>query len=343
MAAEQPVLTIENHRMKKLEEMKQKGMPIVGYIPNGYMPEELVVASGAVPVALARGGDSAPVAAAASCLARFLDPYCRAQIGYYLLNEDPLYRIIDLLVVPVTDNHFRAIADSWDFFSDVDVYRLGVPHVKDDHGFAYYLESLNRLKSRLEQLTGTAITPPRLNDAIERANRIRSLFKLISLMRRSDCPPINGSAFIELIHHSFQSDWQTLPEHLKSITEQLQQKKPIAPKGVRLMLTGSTLASGDYRIIDLLEEAGASIVIEEFSEGLRPYWENVDFEDDPMRSIAKCYFSKRVPGAFFRGSAKERFAFLLKLISDFNVSGVVWYSLMYRDAYDSRDIFSVVF
>ena len=28
-----------------------------------------------------------------------------------------LYQMLDLLIVPVTDNHIRAIADSWDFRS----------------------------------------------------------------------------------------------------------------------------------------------------------------------------------------------------------------------------------
>ena len=100
------------------------------------------------------------------------------------------------------------------------------------------------------------------------------------------------------------------------------------------MLTGSTLALGDYNILDLLEEAGASIVIEEFSEGLRDYWQTVENDFNPVRALAKTYFTNKIPGAFFRGSATERFDYLLRLSSQFKVNGVVWYSLMYRDSYD---------
>ena len=45
--------------------------------------------------------------------------------------------------------------------------------------------------------------------------------------------------------------------------------------GPRIMLVGSTMAEGDDRVIELIEHNNASIVIEEFSEGIRHYWQKV--------------------------------------------------------------------
>jgi benzoyl-CoA reductase/2-hydroxyglutaryl-CoA dehydratase subunit BcrC/BadD/HgdB len=317
-----------------LRERKGRGEKIVGYIPNGYMPEELVHACGAVPLALARGGDPEPVAASTKCLARFLDPFCRAQIGYRLLKEEPAYQLIDILVVPMTDNHVRAIADSWNFYTDVEVFRFGVPHVKAEHGYTYYRESLNLLKERLENLTGNKITESKLREEIDTGNKIRGLIRRISLMRRAEHPPISGRDFIELCHNSFYTDRHETLVVLQSISERLKATKPSGPVKPRVLLAGSTLALGDSRVVDLLEEAGASIVMEEFSEGLKQYRQSVDTEGDPMQALADGYFSKRVPDAFFRGAAKERGDFLLKLARDFKVDGVVYYTLMYRDSYD---------
>ena len=100
-----------------------------------------------------------------------------------------------------------------------------------------------------------------------------------------------------------------------------------------LILTGSTLALGDYKVLDLLESAGASVVIEEFAEGIRHYWEQVEVGGDLMEALADRYFRKRVPPAWFRPS-RERMDFVIKLARDFKVDGVVWYSLMYRESYD---------
>jgi benzoyl-CoA reductase/2-hydroxyglutaryl-CoA dehydratase subunit BcrC/BadD/HgdB len=120
---------------------------------------------------------------------------------------------------------------------------------------------------------------------------------------------------------------------LESVVAEVREKEPPPLEGPRILLTGSTLAMGDDKILHLTEEAGASIVIEEFAEGVRHYWEDVTPNGDLPMSLADRYFRRRVPPAWFRPS-RERHAFLIKLAKDFNVDGVIWYQMMYRDSYD---------
>jgi len=56
------------------------------------------------------------------------------------------------------------------------------------------------------------------------------------------------------------------------------------------------------------------------------------------RPIELMRLKRRVPPAFFHGVIKNRFDYLLKLVKEFKVDGVVWYSLMYRDSYDRECI-----
>ena len=235
--------------------------------------------------------------------------------------------------MPVTDLNVRGIADSWDFFIDVEVFRLGVPHLKTEHCLEHYLGGLNLVKERLERLTGIKITEQRLSEEIVLSNRLRGLLKDISLLRKSENPPISGKEFIGLSHASLYADKQTMIDILQSLYEELKEKKTGDKRGPRILLTGSTLALGDNKVVELLEEVGASIVIEEFCEGLRDYWEAVDTDGDPIRALADCYFVKRLPSAFFRGVTRERFDFLTRLVADFKVNGIVWYSLLYRETY----------
>ena len=51
-----------------------------------------------------------------------------------------------------------------------------------------------------------------------------------------------------------------------------------------------------------------------------------------MGNLADCYFWQRVPPAWFRPNRK-RFDFLVHVAKDFNVAGVIWYHLMYRESY----------
>lgn len=320
-------------RLTELTRLRKSGAKLIGYAPGGYMPEELVMASGAIPVGLIRGGDPEPVAESAAYVPRFIDTFCRSQIGYRMMGGDPLYEIIDLLVVPVTDHNIKTIADCFNFFTDTKVFRFGVPHQKDEHAFEYYLAGLRAFKDKLEEFTGNKIDDRKLKEAIDLCNRMRELLKEISLLRKFERPPINGYEFAKLNHASFIADRPTFINVLEAIHRELKQRTASNSKGPRILLTGSTLAMGDYKVLEMAEEAGASIVIEEFAEGVRHYWENVQVKGDLMESLADRYFRRRVPPAWFRPS-RERLDYLIELARDFRVDGIIWYQLMYRSSYD---------
>jgi len=320
-------------RLTELTRLRKSGTKLIGYAPGGYMPEELVYAAGAVPVGLIRGGDPEPVAESAAYVPRFIDTFCRSQIGYRMMGGDPLYEIIDLLVVPVTDHNIKTIADCFNFFTNTNVFRFGVPHQKDEYAFEYYLAGLHALKNKLEEFTGNKIEDRKLREAIDLSNRMRELLKEISLLRLSERPPITGLEFAKLNHASFIADRAIFIDALNSIHRELKQKPPSGPKGPRILLTGSTLAMGDYKVLEIAENAGANIVIEEFAEGLRHFWENVHVNGDLMQALADRYFRRRVPPAWFRPS-RERLDYLIKLARDFNIDGIIWYQLMYRSSYD---------
>jgi benzoyl-CoA reductase/2-hydroxyglutaryl-CoA dehydratase subunit BcrC/BadD/HgdB len=326
-------------RPVELMRLKQEGAKIVGYVPNGYMPEELAHAGGAIPVGLIRGGDHEPVAVSQAYLFRLLDTFCRSQIGYRTLGEEPLYQLPDLLVVPITDRNVTAIAESWQLYTDVEVFRFGVPRYNGaEHAFEYYVDGLRLLKQKLEEITGAEIKDERLQEEIELSNRIRGLLGEISSTRISERPRISGRDFIRLNHATYYADRHVLISALESISSELKKMEAPQPEGPRIMLVGSTIADGDYKVIDILEDTGASIVIEEFSEGVRHYQQKVESSSDPIRALADRYLRRRVPPAIFHGVVRDRFGYLLELVKEFKVDGVVWYSLLYRDSYDREGL-----
>jgi benzoyl-CoA reductase/2-hydroxyglutaryl-CoA dehydratase subunit BcrC/BadD/HgdB len=319
-------------RLPELNKAKNEGRKIIGYAPGGYLPEELVLACGAIPICLARGGDHAPVELAGAYICRWIDTFCRAQIGYGLSGDDPYYNILDLLAIPITDNHIRAISDVLSYNTTIEVFPFGVPHKKDAYTLAYYLQEITRLKEELEGLTGAEITDSKLKEAIILCNRERELFKKISLMRQSEPSPISSEDFVALHHMSFFADKTVTLEVLESVYEALEEQSASSQEGPRILLTGSTLASGDRKILDIVHGSGGVIVMEEFAEGIKPYWERVKTDGDLMKNLAESYFWQRTPPAWFR-PGKERLDFLVQLVQDFKAAGVIWYQLMYRESY----------
>lgn len=326
------------NRLVELTKARAQGCKIIGYTPGGYLPEELVIAGGAIPVGFIRGGDHAMVEMASAYLCRWMDTFCRGQIGYAVSGEDPYYNIIDVLVVPMTDNHIRAVMDVLDYNTEIEIFPYGIPHMKDELAGDYYLKGIIRLKGKLEEMTGVEITDDRLKEAIQLCNRERELLKEISLMRQAGPVPISSRDFVALNHASFLADKKVMVAVLEELVEELKAGAASPDEGPRILLTGSTLALGDNKIHDLVDEAGGVIVVEEFAEGIRPYWENVTPEGDLMAALADAYFERRVPPAWFR-PGKERLEFLVKLARDYKVDGVIWYQLMYRESYKTESYY----
>jgi len=315
-----------------LARKKAAGVKVVGYYPDEYFPEELALACGGIPLGLCRGGDYDPVFRSGSYVIRWIDTFCRAQIGYLTAKDDFYYASIDLYVAPIVENNMRIVADCVSFFTTIPEFRFGVPRQKTELGYKYYLEGLGLLRERLENLTGNKVTDEKLRETIKLCNRERELLKEISLSRKSELVPITGKEFINLIHLSYVLDKKEMVEVLESYVEELKGRER-RPKGPRILLTGSELAWGDYQVIDFVEKMGGNVVIEQYCVALRDYWDNVDADGDLMESIARRYFMKKVPHmAFVPG--KERHDLILKLAREFNVDALIWYSPMYCDQAD---------
>lgn len=328
-------------RPAQLREAKKNGIKIVGYFPGNYVPEELIYAFGAVPICLADVGDTAPVDASLSAIPPTFCPFARAQIGEKLLKRNPYYEMIDMLVAPITCQHLKKVAEVWECYGDIEIFKLGVPHqYYGDFELEYYTDGLRALKDRLQAFTGNEITSERISSAIELYNRMRELLREISLLRCIPSPPLGALDFVRLNHASFYADPALMVDILESAYRELKGKQSVAKVDVpRLLLVGPNIGHGDYKILELVKEAGGEIVIEEVCEGVRYYWQVIENKGDPLKSLAKGYLRDRVPCAFMRYSAKRRLDFVLKLITDFDVSGIIWYELLYCETYDSESYF----
>ena len=338
---EDRLTTYLKDRPAQLREAQKKGAKVVGYFPGNYVPEEIIYASGAVPICLTHGGRSEPVDAAVAEMPSIICPFVRAQVGERLLKTNPYYRMVDMLVAPITCQHMKKAAEVWEYPADIEIFKLGVPHQNDtDFGLQYYAGRLRALKDRLQSFTGNEVTSERLREAIGLYNRMRELLRKISLLRRSLRPPLKAIDFVRLNHTSFYADPASMVDLLDSVYQELREKQGVSKRGApRLLLLGPNMAYGDYKVLELVEAAGGEIVTEELCEGMRYYWQDIENKGDLIQSLARGYLVDRLPCAFMRYSARKRLDFALQLIKDFKVSGVIWYELLGCETYDSESYF----
>ena len=333
---------LESHlrtRLADLSKAKEQGRRIIGYPAGGYLPEELILACDAVSICFMQAGDNNVLKDAGAYLCRWFDPFWRSQIGYLTSGKDPYYTLVDLIAIPITDNHVRAFSNTLGYYTpEIESFVFGVPHVKDELALKYYLQGISRFKTKLEEFTGVEITEPRLKQAIRLCNKERELLKEISLMRKSEAVPVASKDFIALNHGSFLADKEVMVEILESFIEEYKETVPLPKDGPRILFTGSTLGRGDLKVMDILDSVGGVVVMEEFAEGIRPHWGKVKLDGDLMANLAESYFMDRVCPGWFRPGT-ERLDFLIKLAMEYNVAGLIWYQLMYRESYKVESYF----
>lgn len=327
-------------RLSQLYEAKERGRKIVGYGAGGYLPEELILACGAIPVGFVQAGDGSALKDAVPYVCRWYDPFWRSQIGYVTSGRDPYYNVADLIVTAMTDQHCRTFTSVVDYYlHDRPSFMFGVPHhTKDEAALAYYHYGLTRLKKRLEELTGVDITDSRLEGSIALCNRERELFREISRMRESKDSAIAGRDVVALHHGSFLADKEFMVSVLEAFVKEAKAAPPAAKKGPRVLFTGSTLADGDSKVMDLIEASGGVVVREEFDEGMRPWSKGVSSGGDLMADLAQSYYVDRICAGWFR-PVNERLEFLVRLAGEYEVEAVVWYQLMLRESYKIQSFF----
>ena len=321
-------------RPEKLKEQKGKGIKLIGYIGR-FVPEELIHASGAAPFLMCRGGEPEPPDAVMPYMLRFMSPYARSQIGYHLLGMDPVVPMLDLIVIQCCDCHEARLAELFEYLK-LPTAKLGVPpDWQKSLSADYYYKGLARLREKLEGLTGNKMSDEKLKKSIDSINKIRDLLRKINLLRKQQPPPIGGYDFIRLNHYSFYCEPEELIEKLNSLYEQLQKdKSPFPEEAPRILLSGHVVSVGDYVVPKLIEASGGVIVAEFLDEGMRQCEWKVKANGDLMRGLGETYYLERTPPSIFQPAWEDRVEYTKKLISDFNIDGVIWYQLSFEEIYD---------
>jgi benzoyl-CoA reductase/2-hydroxyglutaryl-CoA dehydratase subunit BcrC/BadD/HgdB len=317
----------------KIRKGKREGRKIVCYY-GSRIPIEIINASGALHYPLFDGGDSGPAEAALPYLLPFINTQALYQVGQHIAGLNPITGMSDLIIIDCKECDSVRVGDVFEFL-EMPVWKLGVPQDwKKEYAFNYYKLQLNNLKSKLEGLTGTLITDEDLEASIHSYNRIRFLLDKIGSLRKDLSPVISGEDFIKLNHFSLRSSPDDAIRNLERIYQDLKtEKRPFSEKLPRIMVAGRGFAFGDYTVLRVIEESGASIVTELLDEAvLQPI--NAPLDGNPMESIAHLYYRKMIPPCLFTPSWAERWKQVDKQIDEYNVNGLLYYMLSFDVIFD---------
>ena len=321
-----------NDRTRRAREWHEAGGKVIGYFCC-FVPEEIITAFDMLPYRL-QGRPGEPIDQADAFIEPMACPFARSCFNLALKGE---YDFLDGFVAPHSCDTVERLFHIWRHekpspFSHL----LNVPHMRGPGSEEFFQRELEYFIQNLEEWSGRKLEPERLREAVRLSNRRRAALRELYELRQADPPLVSGAEVTRMVVAGLG-----LPtaEHLELVKQAVAEirTRPWAetPRGPRLFIWGSEL--DDDSFIQLVEECGAVVVMDDLCTGTRIFWDDVLETADPLEGLAGRYLKTRCPRSFEprTGTRAEdlenRFGHIGRFIREWRVDGVIGYIVRYCD------------
>jgi predicted CoA-substrate-specific enzyme activase len=306
-----------------------KDVKKVGYICN-YTPVELLSAAGVRHSRLIKAGSAKTVSAGELYTQSVFCDFTKSCIGFFQ-EGDPFYKSFDKVYNFHTCATMKRASEVIEQF--VPTKLLNLPKLRSSQDARnFFREEILNFKNDLGQLTGQPVQDEEVRRQIQLYNRARSLLKQISEFRKRANPTLTGREFLDLVRGYYYLPVEKLIRSLEQVHSHLKDAPNRMGKPLRLMISGSVMADGDRRLLDIIEgELGARVVIEDHCAGVRPFYHNVTETGDPYAALANGYLDQ-APCARMK-PLDDGIGFSGKLAEEYAVDGVIYVFLKFCACY----------
>lgn len=343
---------LKGDRFARAKELREQGKHIFGYICC-FAPLEMMTALDIVPVRLL-GNPNEAQTEADKHVETIMCSFIRSVFDLDLKNQ---FSFLDGLVVPHSCDSVCMTWGIWPYFNNSRDFKyfLNVPHTANDLGEELMSSALADWKSKLEAFTGKELTDEALHDAIVRHNRQRALLRSIYAYRKEQAPRITGTEVKEVLMAVMSLPVDEGNALLEEVLADIEARPVRTPNGPRILVYGPAM---DNDFIDLVEECGAEVVVDDACLGTRFFMDDVDETIDPYLALNRRYLGKsKCPRTYRRPDENKlapgqtydydedielRLGHLAKYAKEWNADGTIFYVIRFCDSHgfdipDARD------
>ncbi|MDH7577446.1 MAG: double-cubane-cluster-containing anaerobic reductase [Bacillota bacterium] len=326
---------IHGLRIQELAEHRARGGKVVGTFCL-YVPDEILLAAGAVSVGLC-GGSQFWVPDGEKVLPRNLCPLIKALVGAKISRTCPYFQSCDLLVGETTCDGKKK---TWEILGTfAPIYVMELPQKKEGSAQARWTGEISALAGQIGELTGNQITVPKLREAIEKVNRRRKALARLAAVRKNDPVPISGRDALLVTQTAFYDDPDRFTEQVNKLCAELEERVArgegvIASGTPRILVTGTPMAIPNWKLHHIIETSGGVVVGEENCTGSRYYTHLVDNRGDTLPELYGCLAERylKLNCACFTPN-EARIEDIIGLVRDYRVDGVIYYNLQFCQTY----------
>jgi benzoyl-CoA reductase/2-hydroxyglutaryl-CoA dehydratase subunit BcrC/BadD/HgdB len=331
---------IHGIRVRELQQHAKGGGKVVATYCV-FVPDEIILAAGAIPVGLCAGTNFS-IPAAEQVLPRNTCDLIKSSFGFKLGRTCPYVQTSHLIVGETTCDGKKKMFEILSEYQPVHV--MEVPNKKNRASRDLWLSEVVAFKGVVEKLTGNKITEDKLAQAIKLMNGKRRALQRLYQARKASPPPISGKDALLVTQVSFYDDVARDTQQINALCDELEKRIAnregvFSPKAPRILVSGCPMAIPNWKLHHLLETSGAAVVCEESCIGTRAFSDLVAEDkrtvDDQLGAIADRYM--QIHCACFTPNT-ERIEDIVRLAREYKVDGVVHYNLLFCHTYANEAV-----
>ena len=323
------------HYGLRAKELKGEGKKVIGYL-SALGPVEIITAAGLIPLRL-KGYVNEPITRADAHMETIVCPFVRSVFDSVLKGT---YSYLDGVVIPHLCDSTSRTYDTWAYNVQLPYsHFLNVPHATDQPSIDFFKAVLGTFMKSLENFTGQSVSEEALAQSVKAHNRNREMMRQLYAVRQSNPPMISGGEMTRVLVAAMGLPVDESTRLIASVIDDVKGRPTKAPAtSARIMIVGDQI--DDTAMIEIVEAAGASMVMDDMSIGSKIYWLDAAETKNPLDGIAERYLRKiKLPTTFvgagkpYQESLEDRFGHVRGYVKDFDVNGAILFIYKYCDPY----------
>ncbi|MFA5375177.1 MAG: 2-hydroxyacyl-CoA dehydratase family protein [Dehalococcoidia bacterium] len=299
-------------------EHKSRGGKVIGWLCT-YVPEEIIHASGALPIRIIGYSHEANLDDANAHL--YINN-CTFSRSCLQLGLEGQYDFLDGVVGGSTCDGARRLFDVWRQYVGTPFHHvLTVPRKFTERAHTLYYDEVVLFKKHFEEHFGVEITDEALLKSAIVLNESRGLLHSLYELRKRDKPPISGAETLEVLNAAYRMPKETFNLWLSEFIEELKASDKAFSGRARVMLVGSVLTNPEF--IKSIEDQGALVVTDELCTSTRYWGDKVALDDGRpiLETISRRYLNNFPCARMY--PSDERFNRIIDYARAFKVDGVI--------------------
>lgn len=307
---------VDNPKKTIKKYIDDTGNKVVGCFPV-YCPEEIVHASGMLPVGM--WGGQTDISLAKTYFPAFACSIMQSCLEFGLKG---VYNDLSAVIIPCLCDTLKCVGQNWKVaIPNVELISLVHPQNRKIEAGIKFLESeYNEVKDKLEKISGHKITEDALNKSIDIYNKHRQVMREFTKVASKYPMTITPTKRQIVMKSAWFMDKAKHTKLVQKLVDELKNKKEEKWEGKKVILSGILADAED--LLKIFEDNKLAVVGDDLAQESRQYRVDVPKGNDPINRLAKLWSIMEGCSLVFDPDKKHG-KMLIDSVKESNADGVI--------------------